>query len=311
MASPDKIISAAQRAVSKYQENFMPVIVVSAPADITDDLISLSRQISNNFSGREYDALISCGEQISAALLAGAINNLGIKAISLNGLQAGIKTDSTFSGAKIKHVNKSKIFSVLEKGFIPVITGFQGADSEYNITTLGRGGSDLTAVTMAKVLNAHICEFYTDVKGIYSAHPGLIPEAISIPVISYDEVISLGKLGTEVRQLSAIAFAKKYGLRLSLRSSFTDDEGTVIQKTSADGIHALVLNKSGENAAISAVGYKFTSDDINKFKSISSKHKALSFYKNKHIITVNVPSVNKDLLLKELHSSIIIKKALD
>ncbi|OGS59010.1 MAG: hypothetical protein A3J79_06275 [Elusimicrobia bacterium RIFOXYB2_FULL_62_6] len=228
LADPEKIKVMAERAVKARRRGFSVVMAVSAPADLTDDLINLSRLLAAKPRPREYDALLSAGEAVSAALMAMAVRARGADAVSLSAFQAGIRTDSAHAAADIISVRPARMLRELKKGRIVVAAGFQGTDKHGDITTLGRGGSDFTAVALARALKAEACELYTDVKGIYTANPTVVPKAKKIKRISYDAVMELARSGTEVRQLRAIAYAKKYGIPLHLRSSFEEEAGTLV-----------------------------------------------------------------------------------
>jgi len=256
LADPGKIRRAAVMVLASRRRGFAPVAVVSAPADSTDDLLSLAALTGGEkLNPRETDALLAAGEQFSAALLALAIEAEGGRAVSLAGFQAGIYTDENFSAASVKSVDARRLKKELDAARIPVVAGFQGISYRGNITTLGRGGSDLTAVTLARALGAALCEFRTDVKGIYTAHPALVPEARKIRNISYTEVIALAELGTEVRQLRAIAYAEKYSIPLHLRSSFHDETGTMVTAAGGrPGVSCLSIRKDGASSLVSAIG---------------------------------------------------------
>src|SRR5437868_9714698 len=232
-------MAAARRAVRARQAGNQVVVVVSARGDTTDELIELAREISESPPAREMDMLLSTGEQISIALCAMAVQELGAPAISFTGAQVGIVTDSTHTKARIKNISTDRIRRALAEGKIVVVAGFQGIDEELNITTLGRGGSDTTAVALAAVLKHDRtgqppvdhpvgCEIYTDVDGIYTTDPRLVPEARKIDVISYDEMLELASVGAGVMHSRSIEFAKKFDVPLQVRSSFSDVEGTWI-----------------------------------------------------------------------------------
>jgi aspartate kinase len=206
------------------------VVVVSALGDTTDNLISLAHQIDPSPSEREMDMLISTGEQVSVSLLAMAIHKLGKEAVSLTGSQVGIVTDSVHTKARIIDIKTKRIKEELKKKRIVIVAGFQGVSADANITTLGRGGSDLTAVALAKALKADVCEIYTDVLGVYTADPRIVSNARKIDVISYDEMLELASLGAQIMQSRSIEVAKKFNIPLHVRSSFSDSEGTRIIK---------------------------------------------------------------------------------
>jgi len=228
VADAEKIYRAARRAVRAKLDGNQVVVVVSAMGDTTDRLIDLARQISDNPPRRELDMLLSTGEQVSIALMAMAINELGHEAVSLTGGQVGLITDNVHTKARIKKIQADRLRRYLEQGKIVVVAGFQGVDEDFNITTLGRGGSDTTAVALAAVLNADLCEIYTDVDGVYTADPRLVPEARKIDCISYDEMLELASLGAKVMHSRSIEFAKKYNVVVHVRSSLTDAPGTYI-----------------------------------------------------------------------------------
>lgn len=313
LGTPEKIRNTARKAVEKRRHGIMPVLVVSAPADMTDDLIALGRQCAGNISPREYDALISCGEQISAALCAAAISDEGFQARSFTGRQAGILTDSTFGNAKVLDFAPDTVIDAIDNGIIPVITGFQGADLDGNVATLGRGGSDLTAVMAADMLNAALCEFYTDVKGIYDSHPGIVPDAATMPLISYSEILALGEKGTTVRQLRAIRYAMSHNLRLSLRSSFVDEPGTVIAATGRQGINALSFQKKDGVAEISAIGYEMSDGDYTKFSNVALEGDADSVFRENLnfsdcetvVFCAKIQAEKGETLLKHLHKELL------
>jgi aspartate kinase len=236
VATAERITAAARRAIRARQAGNQVIVVVSARGDTTDELISLAREISDRPPAREMDMLLSTGEQISIALMAMAIQSLGEPAISFTGAQIGIVTDSFHTKARIKNISTARIRQALDEGKIVIVAGFQGIDEHYNITTLGRGGSDTTAVALAAVMKHDPeasygevnCEFYTDVDGIYTTDPRLVPEARKLDVISYDEMLELASVGANVLHSRSVEFARKFHVPLQKRSSFTDTEGTWI-----------------------------------------------------------------------------------
>jgi len=229
VSDPEKIKSAADRVTEKAKKNDV-VVVVSAPGDMTDDLITKAKSITDMPDPREMDMLLATGEIQSIALLAMAIKSKGYDAISLTGPQAGIYADSTHTKAKIKKVRPEKILEELKKDKIVIVAGFQGINPNDDITTLGRGGSDLTAVALASALKAKECEIYTDVKGVYTTDPRMVPEARKLDRISYDEMLELAGVGSQVMMARSIEVAKKYNVIIHVRSSFTDETGTLITK---------------------------------------------------------------------------------
>ncbi len=230
VANPERIKNVAKRVVGYRKQGYDLVVVVSALGDTTDELIALAHKISRQPPEREMDMLLSTGEQISVALLAMAIHSLGYEAISLTGSQVGIITDTTHTRARIVNISAEKIFAELKKGKIVIVAGFQGMTPEKEITTLGRGGSDLTAVALAKTMKAGKCEIYTDVEGIFSADPRIEPAARRIKKITYDEMLEMASLGAQVMQARSIEVAKKFDVPIHVRSSFTDNPGTMIVK---------------------------------------------------------------------------------
>jgi len=230
VANVERIQKVAERVVGYRKKGFSLVVVVSALGDTTDELIALANKINADPPEREMDMLLSTGEQISVALLAMAIHKLGAQAISFTGAQVGIITDSSHTRARIIKINADKIKEELKKGKVVIVAGFQGITLNQDITTLGRGGSDLTAVALAKELEADSCQIYTDVKGIYTTDPRIEPQARMIKKITYDEMLEMASLGAQVMQARSIEVAKKFNVPLHVRSSFTKDPGTMIIK---------------------------------------------------------------------------------
>ncbi|MCK5306834.1 MAG: aspartate kinase [Candidatus Omnitrophica bacterium] len=230
VGSVERIKKIAGRIVKTHKKGTRIVVVVSALGGTTDELINLAYQITAAPSEREMDMLISTGEQVSVALLAMAIHKLGREAVSLTGGQVGIVTDTSHTKARIVDINTKRIKAELKNKKIVIVAGFQGVSPEREITTLGRGGSDLTAVALAKVLKADVCEIYTDVKGVYTADPRIVPEARKLSVLSYEEMLELASLGAQVLQSRSIEVAKRYNIPLHVRSSFLEAEGTRITK---------------------------------------------------------------------------------
>ncbi len=228
VADCEKILAAARKAIRAQQAGSQVVMVVSAMGKNTDMLVDLAGQITDRPSAREMDMLLSTGEQVSVALMAMAVHSLGAKAVSLTGAQIGIRTDSTYTKARILSISTDRMRELLNEGNIVIAAGFQGIDENLNITTLGRGGSDTTAVALAAVLNADACEIYTDVDGVYTTDPRILPEARLTTRISYDEMLELASLGAGVMHSRSIEFAKKYNVPIHVRSSFSDTPGTFI-----------------------------------------------------------------------------------
>ena len=235
VATADRIKAAARKAIRARQAGNQVLVVVSARGDTTDELIEMAREITDEPPAREMDMLLSSGEQISIALLAMAIQAMGIRAVSYTGAQVGIVTDSAHTSARIRSINTGKLRDALDDGNIVIVAGFQGTDELGNITTLGRGGSDTTAVALAAVMKQAVepgrlvqCEIFTDVDGVYTTDPRLVPEARKMEAISYDEMLELASVGAGVMHSRSIEFAKKFDVPLMVRSSFSDAEGTWI-----------------------------------------------------------------------------------
>lgn len=226
--SPERIKAVASRIKGYTDEGCSVVVVVSAMGKTTDVLVDLAKELSDNPSKREMDMLLSTGEQVSIALLAIALHEIGIDAISYTGSQIRMMTDGNFSNAKIANISTDKIMKSLSDGKVVIVAGFQGIDENDNITTLGRGGSDTSAVALAAVLNTRDCEIYTDVDGVYTADPRIISATKKLNEISYDEMLELARLGAGVLHSRSVEFAKKYNIRLHVRSSFSFDEGTIV-----------------------------------------------------------------------------------
>lgn len=233
VGSIERIKSVAKGVARTKAAGNDVVVIVSAMGDTTDELIDLLKKVTDNPEPREYDMLLSTGEQVSAALVTMAIHSLGFKAISLTGWQAGVHTEDIPSKARITHIHLDRINKELKEGKIVVVTGFQGIDSHGDITTIGRGGSDTSAVVIAAALKADVCEIYTDVDGIYTADPRIVKDAKKLNVISYDEMLELASLGAQVLHPRSVECAKNYGLVIHLRSSISDVEGTYIKEVSA------------------------------------------------------------------------------
>lgn len=254
VADVERIKRVARRVVSYKKKGHSLVVVVSALGDTTDELIDLAGRITDNPPAREMDMLLSTGEQISCALLAMAIERLGFDAISFTGAQVGIRTDRTHTKAKIIDISGERIGQALSRGKIVIVAGFQGVTHEQDITTLGRGGSDLTAVALAKALDAKMCEIYTDVEGVFTTDPRIVPQARKIVQITYDEMLEMASLGAQVMHARSIEVAKKFNIPIHVRSSFSDKPGTLILKE-ADKmedflISGVTLNKNEAKVTI-------------------------------------------------------------
>src|ERR687895_2144342 len=226
VADTTHIKAVARRLVAAREAGNRVVAVLSAMGDTTDELVRLANEVSPRPAPRELDMLISVGERVSCALAAMAIHDLGHEAISLTGSQAGIVTDTMHGKAKIVDVRARRIHEALDQGRIVLVAGFQGVSTEHEVTTLGRGGSDTTAVALAAALGAGICEMYTDVEGVFTADPRVVPEARKLHAVSYEEMLEMAASGAKVLQLRSVEFARNHQVKLHVRSTFTDDDGT-------------------------------------------------------------------------------------
>jgi len=241
----ERIRNVARRILNTKNQGHEVVVVVSAMAGETDKLIRLAQQVIPSPDEREMDVLISTGEQVSIALLAIALKAMGADAKSYLGFQIKIATDSAFGKARIAGIESEKVLNDLKNGRIVVVAGFQGVDESDNITTLGRGGSDTTAVAIAAALKADVCEIYTDVEGVYTTDPNICPKARKLSKISYDEMLEMASLGAKVLQIRSVEFAKKYDVPIHVRSSFNDNPGTIVCKE----------DKEMERVVVSGVTY--------------------------------------------------------
>lgn len=230
VADSQKILNVAKRIIETKKKGNKVVVVVSAMGDTTDELLKLASEITDSPPERELDMLLSTGEQVSIALLSMAIKELGEQVISFTAPQAGIFTDQKHTKAKILNINADKIKRELDRDKIVIVAGFQGVTEDYEITTLGRGGSDTTAVALAAALEANLCEIYTDVDGVYTADPRLVKEAKKLSLISYDEMLELASLGAKVLHPRAVECAKNNGVPLVVRSTFNDNAGTLLKE---------------------------------------------------------------------------------
>ena len=230
VADAERVLNVAKRIMRTRMEGHDVVVVLSAQGKTTDGLIAKAKEINHKPSRREMDMLLSTGEQQSVALMAMAISAIGGRAVSLNAAQVGIETTNTYSNARIRTINTERIENELDEGSIVLVTGFQGVNTIGDTTTLGRGGSDTSAVALAAALNADICEIYTDVDGVYTADPRVVPDAVKLDEISYDEMLELASLGAKVLHHRSVEVAKKYNVKLVVRSSMSEAEGTEVKE---------------------------------------------------------------------------------
>ncbi|MBL67043.1 MAG: aspartate kinase [Verrucomicrobiales bacterium] len=236
----DRIKNVAARVAKYRQGGDQVVTVVSAMGGVTDNLIGLAKEINPLPSEREMDMLLSTGEQTTIALLAMALHSLEVEAVSLTGAQAGITTDGVHSKAKIQNITPSQVHAMLDEGNVCIVAGFQGQTPDGRITTLGRGGSDLTAVALAAALEADLCQIYTDVDGVYTADPRIVPDARKLNEISYDEMLELAATGAKVMQSRSVEFAKKFDVKFEVRSSLNNNPGTIVTEET-DSMEAVVV----------------------------------------------------------------------
>lgn len=241
----EKIRNVARRVISEKENNNDVIVVVSAMSGETNKLVALANEIAKRPVEREYDVLVSTGEQVTIALLAMALHDMGCKAVSYTASQVKIVTDSAHSKARIKRIDSEKINNDLKEGRVVVVAGFQGVDEEGNLTTLGRGGSDTSAVAIAAALNADVCDIYTDVEGVYTTDPNICDNARKLDKVSYDEMLEMASLGAKVLQTRSVEFAKKYNVPVHVRSTFSEKNGTMVTKE----------DKDMEKVAVSGVAY--------------------------------------------------------
>jgi len=245
VADAGKMLTVARRIAKTRKAGHRVVVVVSAPGDTTDDLIAMAKNLSELPDEREMDVLLATGEQQSIALLAIALKSLGCDAVSYTGPQVGIVTDKVHTKARIVRIEGGRIRKALARGQVVVVAGFQGMTPDEDITTLGRGGSDLTAVAVAAALKADVCEFYKDVDGVFTANPGLVKNARKLPAVSYDEMLEMAASGAQVLNARSVEFAKNYGIKIHVRPTFNEKEGTIVMQET----------KAMEKVVISGVTY--------------------------------------------------------
>lgn len=256
VGNPERIKNVARRVAEYTRRGDQVVVVVSAMSGVTDNLIKLAKEIMPLPSEREMDVLLATGEQTTIALAAIALHSLGIRAISLTGAQAGIVTDGVHTKAKIQNITPKQVHRLLNEGQVVIVAGFQGQTVEGQITTLGRGGSDLTAIALAAALKADLCQIYTDVDGVYTADPRIVPSARKLQEISYDEMLELASLGAKVMQSRSVEFAKKFGVVFEVRSSLNDNPGTLVKEETAsmEGVVVRGVSLDKNQAKITIIG---------------------------------------------------------
>lgn len=256
VGNPERIKNVARRVAECRKRGDEIVVIVSAMSGVTDNLIKLAREIMPLPSEREMDVLLATGEQQTIALTAIALHSLNIPAVSLTGAQAGITTDGVHTKAKIHNITPKKVHELLKHGNVVIVAGFQGETPEGQITTLGRGGSDLTAIALAAALKADLCQIYTDVDGVYTADPRIVPSAKKLTEISYDEMLELASLGAKVMQSRSVEFAKKFGVVFEVRSSLNDNPGTIVKEEtkSMEGVVVRGVALDKNQAKVTLVG---------------------------------------------------------
>lgn len=272
VADTEKLFNVAGRIIDAYKEGNSVVVVVSAQGDTTDDLLEKAAEVNPNPSKREMDVLVSTGEQISMSLLAMAIEKLGFPVVSLTGWQAGMNTDSQYGAARIKKIDTERIIRELDSKRIVIVAGFQGINKYDDITTLGRGGSDTTAVALAAVLNADVCEIYTDVDGVYTADPRIVKNARKLEDISYDEMLELASLGANVLHNRSVELALKYNVKLEVKSSFEKVPGTLVREVeNVEKMLVRGVTRDNNVARISIVNIENTPGKAFKIFSLLAK----------------------------------------
>jgi aspartate kinase len=307
VANPERIQLVAQRVAQVHSEGNSIVVVVSAMGDTTDDLINLVKQITDNPDEREMDVLLSTGEQITISLLAIALKKLNKPVISLTGTQAGIITDSAHTKAKILEVDTLRLRAELKQDKIVIVAGFQGIDKTNDITTLGRGGSDTTAVALAAALKADLCEIYTDVDGVYTTDPRIVPDAQKLKEVSYEEMLELASLGAAVLHPRSVELAMKYNIPLIVRSSFNQNPGTIVKE----------VNQVERSQAVTGVAYDLNVAKIGIFNVLDKPGIAYRLFKSLSDQKVNVDMIIQSAMRNDMNdisftcNQADVRKALD
>ena len=287
VANAERVFNVARRVIETQKKGNDVIVVLSAQGDTTDELIEKAMEINPHASKREMDMLLSTGEQQSVALMAMALNSLGANAISLNAMQIGFSTNTNYSNARIKSIDVERINHELEKKNIVVITGFQGVNKYDDITTWGRGGSDTSAVALAAKLHADLCEIYTDVDGVYTADPRIVKDAIKLDEISYDEMLELASLGAKVLHNRSVEMAKKYNVKLVVRSSLTDAEGTIVKEETK--LEKMLISGVASDTNVSRISLVGITDEPGKAFKIFSL-----LAKEKVSVDIIIQSIGRD-----------------
>ena len=307
VADRDRVMNVARIVAKTHADGNDVVVVVSAQGDTTDELIAKAGEITHDASQREMDMLMSAGEQISVALLSMALSSIGCQAISLTGWQAGFHTDRAYTRARIKRLDCERIESELSRNRVVVVAGFQGINKNDDITTLGRGGSDTSAVAIAAALHADLCQIYTDVDGVYTADPRLVPNARKLPQISFDEMLELASLGAQVLNNRSVELAKKYSVELEVRSSLTDVPGTIVKEVAQ--VEGMLIKGVTKNENVAVISLLEVPDvpgmSFNVFSLMAQKKINVGI-----ILQASGRGNNKDLIftvpLEDVHTAVAI-----
>ena len=307
VADRDRVMNVARIVAKTHADGNDVVVVVSAQGDTTDELIAKAGEITHDASQREMDMLMSAGEQISVALLSMALSSIGCQAISLTGWQAGFHTDRAYTRARIKRLDCERIESELSRNRVVVVAGFQGINKNDDITTLGRGGSDTSAVAIAAALHADLCQIYTDVDGVYTADPRLVPNARKLPQISFDEMLELASLGAQVLNNRSVELAKKYSVELEVRSSLTDVPGTIVKEVAP--VERMLIKGVTKNENVAVISLLEVPDvpgmSFNVFSLMAQKKINVGI-----ILQASGRGNNKDLIftvpLEDVHTAVAI-----
>ncbi|MHB8125063.1 MAG: aspartate kinase [Desulfitobacteriaceae bacterium] len=291
VANPERIRFVAQRVAQVHAQGHSIVVVVSAMGDTTDDLIKLVQEITLNPADREMDVLLSTGEQISMSLLAMALKELDKPVITLTGAQAGIQTDSAHTKAKILQINTLRLEKELKLGRIIIVAGFQGINQVNDITTLGRGGSDTTAVALAAALNAELCEIYTDVDGVYTTDPRIVSDAQKLKEVSYEEMLELASLGAAVLHPRSVELAMEYSIPLHVRSSFNQNPGTIVKE----------VNQVERSQVVTGVAYDLNVAKIGIYNVFDKPGIAYTLFKSLSDQKVNVDMIIQSAMRNEMN----------
>ena len=307
VADRDRVMNVARIVAKTHADGNDVVVVVSAQGDTTDELIAKAGEITHDASQREMDMLMSAGEQISVALLSMALSSIGCPAISLTGWQAGFHTDRAYTRARIKRLDCERIESELSRNRVVVVAGFQGINKNDDITTLGRGGSDTSAVAIAAALHADLCQIYTDVDGVYTADPRLVPNARKLPQISFDEMLELASLGAQVLNNRSVELAKKYSVELEVRSSLTGVPGTIVREVAQ--VEGMLIKGVTKNENVAVISLLEVPDvpgmSFNVFSLMAQKKINVGI-----ILQASGRGNNKDLIftvpLEDVHTAVSI-----